>query len=164
VAFDWASLKDAYKSFVDTIVIELCLPGSEFPTYILTAMLSEAFDEQPKEKKRFPQALFDTLGDLSVCTYSGLSNTRVQTTIDYRKLHGSLTSLTPRSLLCVNWASDSRPSLATRPRSIRHGSTPKWTRSVSSTRSWMTSSSLYSRSSKRRARMSLMPYGAALIT
>ncbi|KAI0062875.1 hypothetical protein BV25DRAFT_1855093 [Artomyces pyxidatus] len=66
IAFDWASLKTSYKSFVDSIVIELCLPHSQFPKYILTSILEDAVDEAPGESKRFPQALWDALGDLSV--------------------------------------------------------------------------------------------------
>ncbi|TFY80469.1 hypothetical protein EWM64_g3543 [Hericium alpestre] len=66
MAFDWSGLKNSYKSYVDSIVIELCLPGSTFPKHVLTALLKEAIDEVPKDAKRFPQALWDALGDLSV--------------------------------------------------------------------------------------------------
>jgi len=64
--FDWTSLKASYKSFVDSIVIELCLPQSKFPRHVLTLILREAIEEVPGESKRFPQALWDALGDLSV--------------------------------------------------------------------------------------------------
>jgi len=64
--FDWTALRDAYKSYVDSIVIELCLPNSQYPKYILTRILEDATQEAPREKKRFPQALFDALGDLAV--------------------------------------------------------------------------------------------------
>ena len=65
--FDWGAVKESYKSFVDSIIIELCLPQSVFPKYILTAILQEAVEEVPSESKRFPQALWDALGDFSVC-------------------------------------------------------------------------------------------------
>ncbi|VDC01651.1 unnamed protein product [Peniophora sp. CBMAI 1063] len=64
-AFNWQSLKKSYKNFVDSIVIELCLPGTTYPKYVLTALLEEAIQESPKEAKRFPQAMFDVLGDFS---------------------------------------------------------------------------------------------------
>lgn len=65
-AFNWLALKKSYRNFVDSIVIELCLPGSTYPKYVLTALLQEAIEESPKEAKRFPQAVFDVLGDFSV--------------------------------------------------------------------------------------------------
>ncbi|KAI9450353.1 hypothetical protein F5148DRAFT_987108 [Russula earlei] len=64
--FDWNALREAYKSYVDSIVIELCLPNSQYPKYILARILEDATQEAPREKKRFPQALFDALGDLAV--------------------------------------------------------------------------------------------------
>lgn len=66
VGFDFANLKNVYKSFVDSIVIELCLPESAMPKFILTTILQEALEESPSEARRFPQALWDALGDLSV--------------------------------------------------------------------------------------------------
>lgn len=64
--FDWTALREAYKSYVDSIVIELCLPNSQYPKYILARMLEDATQEAPRETKRFPQALFDALGDFAV--------------------------------------------------------------------------------------------------
>ncbi len=64
--FNWTALRDAYKSYVDSIVIELCLPNSKYPKYILARILEDATEEAPHERKRFPQALFDALGDLAV--------------------------------------------------------------------------------------------------
>ncbi|KAF8502264.1 hypothetical protein F5888DRAFT_1800741 [Russula emetica] len=64
--FDWTALRDAYKSYVGSIVIELCLPNSKYPKYILARILEDATKEAPRETKRVPQALFDALGDLSV--------------------------------------------------------------------------------------------------
>jgi len=68
--FDWSALREAYKSYVDSIVIEICLPNSQYPKYILTRMLEDATQEAPRETKRFPQALFDALGDLAVNIYA----------------------------------------------------------------------------------------------
>ena len=64
--FDWTALRDAYKSYVDSIVIELCLPNSRYPKYILARILEDATEEAPRERRRFPKALFDALGDLAV--------------------------------------------------------------------------------------------------
>ena len=66
VGFEFGNLKKMYKSFVDSIVIELCLPESAMPKFILTAILQEALEESPSEGRRFPQALWDALGDFSV--------------------------------------------------------------------------------------------------
>ncbi len=71
--FDWTVLRDAYKSYVGSIVIELCLPNSKYPKYILARMLEDATEEAPRETKRFPQALFDALGDLSVNIHANLT-------------------------------------------------------------------------------------------
>jgi hypothetical protein len=68
--FDRTALRDAYKSYVDSIVIELCLPNSKYPKYILARILEDATEEAPREKERFPQALFDALGDLAVYIYA----------------------------------------------------------------------------------------------
>jgi hypothetical protein len=68
--FDWTALREAYKSYVDSIVIELCLPNSQYPKYILARILEDATQEAPRETKRFPQALFDALGDLAVNIYT----------------------------------------------------------------------------------------------
>ena len=66
IGFDFSSLKNVYKSFIDSIVIELCLPESTMPKYIFTRILEEAILESPAEAKRFPQAMWDAMGDLSV--------------------------------------------------------------------------------------------------
>ena len=68
-AINWDVLRDSYKNYVDSIVIELCLPGSTYPKYVLMTLLEEAIEESPKEAKRFPQAMFDVLGDFSVRDY-----------------------------------------------------------------------------------------------
>ncbi|KAN0091136.1 hypothetical protein V8E55_004702 [Tylopilus felleus] len=66
VAFDWASLKDACRSFLDSIIIELCFPKAPYPKRILYQILHDAVDESPREAKRFPQSMWDAVGDLSV--------------------------------------------------------------------------------------------------
>ena len=65
--FDWTSLKTMHKSFLDSIVVELCLPNSQYSKQIMLQLLEEATTESHKETKRFPQALWDAVGDLSVC-------------------------------------------------------------------------------------------------
>lgn len=64
--FDWSALKDAGKSFLDSIILELCFPRAPYPMTVLYEILREAVDESPKDAKRFPQALWDAVGDLSV--------------------------------------------------------------------------------------------------
>ncbi|KDQ57640.1 hypothetical protein JAAARDRAFT_35330 [Jaapia argillacea MUCL 33604] len=65
IAFDWMELRAAYRSFLDSIIIELARPQSEFPRHILYSILRDAVDESPREAKRFPQLLWDAVGDLS---------------------------------------------------------------------------------------------------
>ena len=64
--FDWTSLKMMHKSFLDSIVVELCLPNSPYSKQIMLQLLEDATTESPKETKRFPQALWDAVGDFSV--------------------------------------------------------------------------------------------------
>ncbi len=64
--FSWEQLKGVHKSFLDSIVVELCLPDSAYPKQILIHILHEAIDETPRDAKRFPQSLWDAMGDLSV--------------------------------------------------------------------------------------------------
>ncbi|OAX37405.1 hypothetical protein K503DRAFT_850462 [Rhizopogon vinicolor AM-OR11-026] len=66
IAFDWAGLKDACKSFLDSIIIELCFPKQPYPKRILYHILHDAVEESPREAKRFPQAMWDAVGELSV--------------------------------------------------------------------------------------------------
>ena len=69
--FDWVQVKDVHKSFLDSIVVELSLPASPWKRQILLHLLREAIEENPRDAKRFPQALWDAMGDFSVCkTYS----------------------------------------------------------------------------------------------
>lgn len=69
VVFDWNALKEAGKSFIDSIILELCFPRAPYPMTVLYQILRDAVDESPKEAKRFPQALWDAVGDLSVTQY-----------------------------------------------------------------------------------------------
>lgn len=64
--FDWQELREACLSFLDTIIIELCFPNPPYPKDILYQILRDAIAESPKEGKRFPQELWDAVGDLSV--------------------------------------------------------------------------------------------------
>ncbi|KIP10936.1 hypothetical protein PHLGIDRAFT_125248 [Phlebiopsis gigantea 11061_1 CR5-6] len=64
--FDWGQLKSVHKSFLDSIIVELCFPQSLIPKAVLLGILSEAIDETPRDAKRFPQALWDAMGDLSM--------------------------------------------------------------------------------------------------
>ena len=65
--FNWSQLKMLQKSFLDSIVVELCLPNSPFPDNILYLLLRDAIDEaNKKEQGVFPQAIWDAIGDLSV--------------------------------------------------------------------------------------------------
>ncbi|KAI0645959.1 hypothetical protein C8Q79DRAFT_967138 [Trametes meyenii] len=63
--FDWSQLKAIHKSFLDSLIVELCLPDSPIPKPILVQLLGEATDESPADAKRFSQALWDAVGDLS---------------------------------------------------------------------------------------------------
>lgn len=69
IGFDWAELKDACKSFLDSIIVELCFPRAPYPKRILYHILHDAVDESPREAKRFPQSMWDAVGDLSVSLY-----------------------------------------------------------------------------------------------
>jgi hypothetical protein len=66
IIFDWAELREACVSFLDSIIIELCFPRAPYPQAVLYQVLRDAVEESPKEAKRFPQALWDAVGDLSV--------------------------------------------------------------------------------------------------
>ncbi|KAK7035444.1 hypothetical protein VNI00_011737 [Paramarasmius palmivorus] len=63
--FDWQEVREACRSFLDSIVVELCFPRAPYPKAILYQILHDAVDEAPKEARRFPQALWDAVGDLS---------------------------------------------------------------------------------------------------
>ncbi|KAM6502070.1 hypothetical protein JOM56_002047 [Amanita muscaria] len=65
VRFDWTGLREACLSFIDSIIIELCFPRAPYPRHILFSILRDAVEEAPKDAKRFPQALWDAVGDFS---------------------------------------------------------------------------------------------------
>lgn len=72
--FNWTKLRDLQKSFLDSIIVELCLPDSRIPKNILYLLLREAVDEASKKAKEyFPQALWDAVGDLSVSHTTGMT-------------------------------------------------------------------------------------------
>ncbi|KAG6860761.1 hypothetical protein C0995_007793 [Termitomyces sp. Mi166 len=64
--FDWQELREACLSFMDSIIIEICFPKPPYPKDILYQILRDAVAESPKEAKRFPQELWDAVGDLSI--------------------------------------------------------------------------------------------------
>ncbi|PPQ87476.1 hypothetical protein CVT25_008212 [Psilocybe cyanescens] len=64
--FDWEDLRGAADSFLDSIIIELCFPRGAYPKAILYRILHDAIEESPRDAKRFPQELWDAVGDLSV--------------------------------------------------------------------------------------------------
>ncbi|KZT29034.1 hypothetical protein NEOLEDRAFT_1154103 [Neolentinus lepideus HHB14362 ss-1] len=66
IMFDWVELKAVHRSFLDSIIIELCLPQSRYPKQVLYSILHDAVDESPREAKRFSQAVWDTVGDLAM--------------------------------------------------------------------------------------------------
>ncbi|KAF7321790.1 hypothetical protein MKEN_00700800 [Mycena kentingensis (nom. inval.)] len=63
--FDYDALKAAGKSFIDSIILEICFPAGKYPLMFLMQLLHEGVDEAPRDAKRFPQTLWDALGDLS---------------------------------------------------------------------------------------------------
>jgi hypothetical protein len=72
-------LREAHRSFIDSVVLEVALPNSEYPPYILMSLLHDAVEECRKEEKRFSQALWDAIGDFSVCIYRVLMSPIVWT-------------------------------------------------------------------------------------
>ncbi|KAF8829046.1 hypothetical protein HHX47_DHR3000898 [Lentinula edodes] len=64
--FDWSETRKACSSFLDSIVVELCFPRAPYPKATLYQLLHDAIEECPREAKRFPQMLWDSVGDLSV--------------------------------------------------------------------------------------------------
>lgn len=64
--FNWKKLKEAFLSFQDSTVIELCLPDSKFTLQALFACLHAIETESPKYTKCYPQAMADAIGDLGV--------------------------------------------------------------------------------------------------
>ena len=67
VEFDYSEVRKMHKSFLDSAIIELCLPGSKFSPQALYTCLNAIEEESPKELGRCPQAMWDAVGDLAVC-------------------------------------------------------------------------------------------------
>lgn len=67
MSFDIAELRDLNKSYLDSAIVELCLPGSEYSPQALYHILNTVEQETPRELKRCPQIMWDTVGDLAVC-------------------------------------------------------------------------------------------------
>ncbi|KAF5370711.1 hypothetical protein D9758_001875 [Tetrapyrgos nigripes] len=65
VKFDDQALRGACTSFLDSVIVELCFPRGKYPKAILYQILHDAVEEAPKEARRFPQLLWDFVGDLS---------------------------------------------------------------------------------------------------
>ncbi|KAJ3834621.1 hypothetical protein EV361DRAFT_808140 [Lentinula raphanica] len=63
--FDWKETRKACTSFLDSIIMELCFPRAPYPKAILYQILHDAVEERPAEARRFPQLLWDSVGDLS---------------------------------------------------------------------------------------------------
>ncbi len=67
--FDYSNLRKNSDSFLDSIIVELCFPQGVYPKAILYRILHDAVDESPREARRFPQALWDAVGDLAVSPF-----------------------------------------------------------------------------------------------
>ena len=66
IKFDLSNLRPMYKSFMDSIIVELCLPNSEFSAQALINCLHTIQIESFKDTKRCPQAMWDAIAVLSV--------------------------------------------------------------------------------------------------
>jgi hypothetical protein len=84
IIFDWEAVREACRSFLDSIVIELCFPGASYPKHTLYQILHDSIEESPKDAKRFPQTLWNAVGDLSVNSFSS-SRIVVELTRSFRK-------------------------------------------------------------------------------
>lgn len=71
--FDDNEMRKMYKSFLDSTIIELCLPRSVFTPQALYSCLHAVEEESPRELKRCPQLMWDAVGDLSVRSFSFLT-------------------------------------------------------------------------------------------
>jgi len=63
--FNNAVLRNMYKSYLDSAIIELCLPGSQFSPAALYQCLHDVEKESPKQLRHCPQAMWDAVGDLA---------------------------------------------------------------------------------------------------
>ncbi|KAI5123681.1 hypothetical protein M0805_001709 [Coniferiporia weirii] len=63
--FEDSEIRKMYKSFLDSTIIELCLPGSKFTPQALYSCLNAIELESPRELRRCPQIMWDAVGDLA---------------------------------------------------------------------------------------------------
>ncbi|KAL5523887.1 hypothetical protein ACEPAG_8060 [Sanghuangporus baumii] len=63
--FENSEIKRMYKSFFDSAIIELCLPGSKFSPQALYFCLHTTQEETPRLLRRCPQLMWDAVGDLA---------------------------------------------------------------------------------------------------
>ncbi|KAL5485099.1 hypothetical protein ACEPAI_7741 [Sanghuangporus weigelae] len=63
--FENSEIKRMYKSFLDSAIIELCLPGSKFSPQALYFCLHTTQEETPRLLRRCPQLMWDAVGDLA---------------------------------------------------------------------------------------------------
>lgn len=66
VVFDKMKLRNAHRSFVDAVILEIILPDSQYPRHVLFECLHMAIEDSPSDGNRFPQLLWDAVGDLAV--------------------------------------------------------------------------------------------------
>ena len=59
-------MRQLNNSYLDSAIVELCLPGSEFSPQALYHILNTVEQETPRQLKRCPQIMWDTVGDLAV--------------------------------------------------------------------------------------------------
>jgi hypothetical protein len=69
VVFQKLESKSAGTSYMDSLFLEISFPNPRYPSQVLYSLLHDAIDEAPKEARRFPQKLYDALGDHSVCNH-----------------------------------------------------------------------------------------------
>ncbi|KAK7685170.1 hypothetical protein QCA50_011533 [Cerrena zonata] len=66
--FNCQQLEAVGNSLLDYLIIELCLPNSQLPMCFVTRLLGEAMAEATEtEKATVSQALWDAVGNLSIC-------------------------------------------------------------------------------------------------
>ncbi|EJD52421.1 hypothetical protein AURDEDRAFT_181024 [Auricularia subglabra TFB-10046 SS5] len=66
VQFNSEHIREAHKSLLTTIMLELALTNSSYPLNILMSSLGDVIADAPKGKHRIGQGLWDAIGDLSV--------------------------------------------------------------------------------------------------
>ncbi|KZV80369.1 hypothetical protein EXIGLDRAFT_705504 [Exidia glandulosa HHB12029] len=66
VHFNPDHIRDAHKSLLTTIMLELALTDSTYPLNVLMSCLGDSVADAPKGKHRISQSLWDAVGDLSI--------------------------------------------------------------------------------------------------